>query len=349
MRTLYLCLIPILLLWSCQRDDQGGDLEISIPVSINEIKPSSIEEFISSTATVNATKNASLKSEIEGIYRLAVNRSTGNPYAPGDFVHTGTVIIYLDNPEFENNIGIESVKLNLDISQREFEKQQSLYEKGGVTLRELKNAEKSYIDARYAYQNGQLQLQKLRITAPFDGTIVDLPYYTRGTKVAANQLMMQIMDFGRLYAEVNYPTKELNRIKVGQKLRVTHHSALRDTLYGKISQVSPALDPQTRSFMSIILIDNPALILRPGMFVKVETIVARHDSVIVVPKDILLSKRRGKTVFVVEKGAAFERVVSTGLENEYEAEVIEGLKAGEQLVVKGFETLRDHSRVKIIR
>ena len=349
MKKLLLCIIPLLLLWSCQPDDQGGDLEISIPVSISEIKPSSIEEFISSTATVNATKNASLKSEVEGIYRPALNPAAGRPYAPGDFIRKGTAVIHLDNPEFENNIGIESVKLNLDISKREFEKQQSLYEKGGVTLRELKNAEKTFIDSRYAYENGQLQLQKLKITAPFDGTIVDLPYYTPGTKVAANQLMMEIMDFSRLYAEVNYPTKEINRIKVGQQLRVTHHSALRDTLYGEISQVSPALDPQTRSFMSIVLIDNPHLILRPGMFVKVETIVARHDSVIVIPKDILLSKRRGKTVFVVEKGAAFERVVSTGLENEYAVEVIEGLKMGEQLVVKGFETLRDHSKIKIIR
>jgi len=348
-KILLLCILPILLLWSCQPDDQTGDLEISIPVSISEIKPSSIEEFIASTATVNATKNASLKSEIEGIYRPVMNHATGKPYAPGDLIRKGTAVIHLDNPEFENNIGIESLKLNLDISQREFEKQQSLYEKGGVTLRELKNAEKTFIDSRYAYENGQLQLQKLKITAPFDGTIVDLPYYTPDTKVAAGQLMMEIMDFSRLYAEVNYPTKEINRIKVGQKLRVTHHSALRDTLYGEISQVSPALDPQTRSFMSIVLIENPRLILRPGMFVKVETIVARHDSVIVVPKDILLSKRRGKTVFVVEKGAAFERVVSTGLENEYAAEVIEGLKMGEQLVVKGFETLRDHSKIKIIR
>ena len=85
------------------------------------------------------------------------------------------------------------------------------------------------------------------------------------------------------------------------------------------------------------------------MFVKVETIVARHDSVIVIPKEIILSKRRGKTVFVIDKGAAFERVIGIGLENEYEVEVIEGLKEGDKLVIKGFETLRDRSRVKIVR
>ena len=85
------------------------------------------------------------------------------------------------------------------------------------------------------------------------------------------------------------------------------------------------------------------------MFVKVETIVAHKDSAIVIPKNIILSKRKGKTVFVIDKGAAFERVISTGLENAEQVEVIEGLDTGDRLVTKGFETLRDRSKVKIIR
>jgi membrane fusion protein (multidrug efflux system) len=342
-------LIPILMLASCQDSDQGRDLEISIPVSISEIVPGSIEEFITSTASINATKNVILRSEAEGIYRLAVNPSSGKPYAPGDLVQQGRTIIHLDNPEFENNIGIESQKLNLDISKREFEKQESLFEKGGVTLRELKNSERTYMDAQYAYENAFIQLKKLTIIAPFNGTIVDLPYYTKGTKVPVGQMMVQLMDYSKLYAEVNYPSKELNRIEVGQIIRVTHHSITSDTLKGGLAQVSPALDPATRSFKATIHIANPDHILRPGMFVKIETIVARHDSIIVIPKEIILSKRRGKTVFVIDKGAAFDRVISIGLENEYEVEVIEGLKFGDQLVTKGFETLRDHSRVKIVR
>jgi len=321
-------LIPILMLASCQDSNQGRDLEISIPVSISEIVPGSIEEFITSTASINATKNVILRSETEGIYRLAVNPSSSKPYAPGDFVQQGRTIIHLDNPEFENNIGIESQKLNLDISKREF---------------------RTYMDAQYAYENAFIQLKKLTIIAPFSGTIVDLPYYTKGTKVPVGQMMVQLMDYSKLYAEVNYPSKELNRIEVGQIIRITHHSITSDTLKGGLAQVSPALDPATRSFKATIHIANPDHILRPGMFVKIETIVARHDSIIVIPKEIILSKRRGKTVFVIDKGAAFDRVISIGLENEYEVEVIEGLKFGDQLVTKGFETLRDHSRVKIVR
>ena len=81
----------------------------------------------------------------------------------GDKIGQNEVIIHIDNPEYENNIKIESLKLNLDISKREFEKQQSLYDKGGVTIRELKNSEMTYIDADYTYKNSLIQLQKMKI------------------------------------------------------------------------------------------------------------------------------------------------------------------------------------------
>jgi multidrug efflux pump subunit AcrA (membrane-fusion protein) len=85
------------------------------------------------------------------------------------------------------------------------------------------------------------------------------------------------------------------------------------------------------------------------MFVKIETIVAQKDSVIVIPKEIILSKRKGKTVYIVEKGAAQERIINTGIENADFVEIREGLKVGERLVTKGFETLHNRSKVKIVR
>jgi RND family efflux transporter MFP subunit len=161
--------------------------------------------------------------------------------------------------------------------------------------------------------------------------------------------MLELMNYSKLYAEVFYPAKDLDRIKMNQELRVTHYSLPDDTLGGHVTQVAPALDPETRSFKAYILVNNEQHLLRPGMFVKVETIVARKDSAIVIPKDIILSKRRGKTVYIVDKGAAFERVISTGIENEKQVEVLEGIKEKDRLVIKGFETLGNRSKVKIVK
>ncbi len=349
MKRIYLFVGLILSFWGCQESGSGDELEISMPVSVLEIKPGSIEEFITTTATVNASKNTVLYSEIEGKYRLQVNKQTGKYYSSGDQISKDEIIIILDNPEHENNIKIESQKLNLDISKREFDKQKSLYEKGGVTLRELKNSERSFIEAKYTYENALIQLQKMQISAPFSGIIIDLPYHTQNTKIPVNQVLLELMDYDQLYAEVFYPAKELGRIQVGQNLRVTHYSMSKDTLWGEITQVAPALNPDTRSFKAQILVANIQHLLRPGMFVKVETIVARKDSVIVIPKEIILSKRHGKTVYVVEKGAAFRRIVTTGIENAEQVEIMDGLKEKDRLVIKGFETLRNRSKVKIVR
>jgi len=85
------------------------------------------------------------------------------------------------------------------------------------------------------------------------------------------------------------------------------------------------------------------------MFAKGEIIVASLDSAIVIPKDIILSKQRGNTVFVINKGLAQERIISFGLENPEEVQIISGLEKNDRLVIKGFETLRNRSKVKVVK
>lgn len=349
MKTKAIFISGLLLFAACGGDDSDVGTEIAVPVTVEEIKLKPIEEFIVATGTMQAAKEVTIKSEVSGFYQLLINPETGSLFALGDFVKSGREIIRLDNPEKENEIKIKSKKLSLDTYKSDFEKQKSLYEKGGVTLGDLKEAERSYMDANYNYENALIQLSKLKITAPFDGVIVDLPYYTASTKVEAGSEMAQIMNYGRLYLEVNLPGSNMGRLKVGQPVRVLSYSMPDDTLGGNVTQVSPAIDPDTRSFKATILISNPDWLFRPGMFVKTEIVVARRDSAVVIPKDIIMSKRRGKTVFVVERGAAQERALTLGLENPDEVEVTDGLKENERLIVGGFETLRNRSKVKIIR
>lgn len=344
----YVVLFLLALLLACGQNNESLQSQITVPVSVEEIKLKSIEEYLTTTGTVEAVESVVLKAETDGYYRLGKDRS-GIKFALGSQVKKGDVIIYLDNPELENNIKIESIKLNLDISKREFEKQQSLYEKGGVTLRELKNAEQAFIDAQYNYDNALLQLAKTKIVAPFNGVIVDLPYYTQGTRVTVGAEMVELMNYSRLRAEVNLPGKEIDRIKVSQPVRVMNYTVPDDTLWGEITQVSPAINPDTRSFKAALEVDNSDLILRPGMFTKIEVVVARKDSAIVIPKEVILASGRGKRVFVVERGSADERRIETGIENPSEVEVVRGLEKDERLIVKGFETLRDNTRVRVIR
>jgi multidrug efflux pump subunit AcrA (membrane-fusion protein) len=85
------------------------------------------------------------------------------------------------------------------------------------------------------------------------------------------------------------------------------------------------------------------------MFVKADIVTNHKDSVIVIPKNIILSRQRGKTVFIIDRGVAAERIIETGLENISDVEVTRGLMKGERVVTSGFETLSNRSKVKIIK
>ena len=334
---------------SCNNQPQSESTELAVPVSIENVKKSSISQYINTTGTAMAIYETDLTSEVTGEYNLQTNPATGKPFKLGDRVKEGQVIIRFEDKEYVNGLAIDAKKLNLDISKDEYEKQKSLYEKGGVTLRELRNSEVSRTNAQYDFESAEIRLAKMNITAPFSGVIVELPYYTKGTRVTSGQPMVSLMSYDKMYVDINLPEKSISEVKLGHEALITNYTIAEDTLVGTVSELSPMISSETRTFSGKLLINNPDLKLRPGMFVKADIITAKKDSVIVIPKNIILTGNRGKYVFVVERNsAADDRQIVTGIENKDYVEVVEGLKVNDRLIIKGFETLRDNSKVKII-
>jgi RND family efflux transporter MFP subunit len=344
----FLLLVIFFMVTGCSSGGVSMETETSVLVRVKTLEFKGMKEFVSATGTVYAIKEASLKIEQAGDYRLNTNPRTKALFAMGDKVQQGEVIIVIDNPEFVNQVAIESKKLNYDISKREFEKQERIYKKGGITLRELSDAERSYIDAGYAYENAKLALAKLNITAPFNGIIVDLPYYSPKQQIEANTLVAKVMDFSRLYTDVTLPGKEMSRVSRGQGVIITNYNSP-ETLTGIVTQVSPSLDPESRMFKLRIEIDNKDFLLKPGMFTKVDIVVKEKESTMVIPREVILDHRGSKTVFIVQRGIALERRLEIGMSNRDEVEVLKGLEKDDRLVVQGFETLRHRSKVKVIK
>ena len=338
-----------IMLASCKQPDMEVNTTIEVPVGVIEVNTSSIEEFVSTTGSVYPLKEVSLNSEISGLYTLQINPSTRKPYALGDQVKAGASVVKLEDEEYYNDLRIKSKEVDLEISKLEYEKQQSLYEKGGATLRELKNAEITLMNIQYDIESSQINLSKMSLKAPFSGVIADLPFFTNGTRVVSNTLMVQVIDYARLYMEANLPEKYFRSIERGYKVYVTSYTSTADTLTGHITQISPSIDPESRTFKCFVEVDNDDGILLPGMFVKADLVVNSAENALVIPRDIIVSRNRNQIVYVVDKGVASERVITTGLQNESSIEVKMGLLKGESVVSSGFETLRDQSRVRILK
>lgn len=334
---------------ACNNQPTNTTTELAVPVSVNDIKPRSIEKIINTTGTLNATKKTTLATEMTGKYKLLINPKTRRPFALGDQVENGQVIIQLEDATYENSIGYDSKKLNLEISEQNMKKQQSLFEKGGVTQLDYRNSEVSYTNAKYDFERANLQMAKMKISSPFKGVITDLPTFTNGTQVATGTAVVSLMDYSTMLVEVNLPEKYINEVMIDQPVRIMNYTLPNDTLTGNVKELSPAISTETRTFKGIIQVTNPDLKLRPGMFAKADIVLARKDSVIVIPKDIIISSQRGKSVFIVDNGTADEKRITIGYENQNEAEITSGLKMNDRLVIKGFETLKNRSKVKIVK
>jgi membrane fusion protein (multidrug efflux system) len=333
----------------CRNQDQSLTADVEIPVSVEELKLKPIEEFVNTTGTAFPKGEIELKSKIGASYFLEKNPQTGRLWQLGDKVKAGVLIARLEDQEYVNSVKLETNQLNMELMESELRKQESLYEKGGVTQKELKTAGINYENARTAVVTSKLQLEKTKIIAPIDGVIVDLPYHTQGTQIETGVTIVKIMDYRTMYMDIQLPEKYISVIKPGQVVKMTNYTIPDDTIVGKVTQLSPAISPDTRTFKGTVSIDNQDLLLRPGMFVKADIITNHKDSAIVIPKNIILSRQKGKTVFIVDRGVAAERIIETGLENITDAEVIRGLAKNERVVTGGFETLSNRSKVKIIK
>lgn len=346
-KTIILIAATALAFTACEKRKPEGATELASPVSVTEVRKSSISKYNSTSGTAVSDSEVELKSEMAGKYKLQRNPRTGAPYKLGDKVNAGEIIVKLENKEYENDIAIDSKRLSLEIAEHEEAKNRAIYEKGGVTLSQLRNAEVAITNAKYNYENAKLNLEKMNIKAPFAGVIVNLPHYTSSVQIASGTSIVSIMNYSKMVMEVNLPESAINEVKSGQEVFITHYTLPNDTVRATVSELSPAISPETRTFKGKLTIDNEKLKLRPGMFVKADIVVKKAEKTIVIPKEIVMSNRKRKYVYVAEKGFAKVRDIRTGIEDNDNIEVLNGLKVEEQLIVRGYETLRDNSKVKI--
>ncbi len=326
-----------------------NNTESATPVWLSDVEIRDIEEVVTATGTAKAAKSADLVSETEGNYVLQRNPRTGKPYQLGDAVNAGEVLIRLESKSVENDVAIESKRLEVEIAKKELEGERSLLEKGGATELDVDNAENTYLTAQIALENAQISLDKMSIKAPFKGVITSLPYYTPNVLISSGTTLAQVMDYSTMYLEAQFPENNIEKLKVGQEVHVTNYNIKSDTLTAELTQLSPAIDETSRTFSGFIKIENPDLLLRPGMFAKADIVTEKHTDVIAIKKDIITKRRGTSVVYTVERTNAVENTIETGISDDVYVEVTKGLKEGDRVVTRGYDWLRNRSKVKVMQ
>lgn len=172
------------------------------------------------------------------------------------------------------------------------------------------------------------------VTAPISG-VVDRRQVNLGQPVEPDTVLFHISDRRRMLVIAKVYEEDLGRVAVGQTVRV-HPLALPDkTFIGKVTLVSPNLDPETRTVSVWIEVDNAGDLLRPDMFATANVVLKRDTGALTVPNAAIIEANGEKFVFV-KKGDAFQRVeIVTGASNDEYTVVTNGLAAGDQVATQG--------------
>lgn len=172
------------------------------------------------------------------------------------------------------------------------------------------------------------------VTSPIGGVVVERNA-TLGATVGSDASLFKIVDLSRVWIDANVFEKDLERVKLGQDVTVSVPAFPGSLFKGRVILVSSTVDPETRTVSVRTEVSNPDGRLRPEMFANVEITTDLHRTAISVPQAAVLNDGDQTVVFVANGDDYTKRPVAVGLQDDDRVEVLNGLQAGDEVVVKG--------------
>jgi RND family efflux transporter MFP subunit len=225
------------------------------------------------------------------------------------------------------------------ISRVEFEKASTEYElsliESGEKKEEILAATKGLTQAEIRVKTAKMNLEKTKIKAPFSGLIHDIKVSPQ-EHVTSGRELFTLVNIDRIRVHAKVLESEIGKMNYQGKI-----------FKGEVKAISPVINPQDKTCNVIIDVANPEEEIKPGMHVEVEIAAEIHKDKLLIPQDAVLVRSGRKLAFVVEEGLAKWRYIDVGLENEDYAEVLDGVKEGEPVIIEGHFTLAHDARVRI--
>jgi RND family efflux transporter MFP subunit len=214
----------------------------------------------------------------------------------------------------------------------------------GPRAEEMAAARAQVDQAQAVLAAARLRVQDATVTAPFAGTILRR-MVEPGESVSPLAPSFVLGEVQDVFVELIVPERQRTDLRVGQSAVVAVDAFPKSRLTGKVEEIQPAASTASRTFTVKVRVANPERLLRPGMFARGVITTAVRSNVLQVPDRAVLLASGKKIVFVVKDGQAVRREVTVGEQQGGLAEVVEGLEAGDQVIVEGHEGLTDNQAV----
>ncbi len=242
----------------------------------------------------------------------------------------------------QSRVDITQARNQSDIAKQHLEKLMAIGKE-----QELRAAEGQRDSAAGKYRGAQAQLSYSEIRSPINGVITDRPLYP-GEMAAAGTPLLTVMDISSVIAKAHIPQDDAAALKVGDKGSITV-PGITEPINGKVTVVSPALDPNSTTVEIWFEVKNPKHELKPGTSVHLSMTAQTVKDALVVPANSILTSPEGSTtvMLVGSDGLAHQQAVKVGIRNGDDAQIIEGVKDGDKVVTNGAYGLPDNTKIKV--
>ncbi len=309
----------------------------------------------------------------------ATEQSKGE-YEQAEASYTTTTGASLPEQIQKAELDAAAAKTSFEAQQKMYDSRKDLFQQGALPRRDLDAGEVALAQARSQFEQAQKQLDDLRrigreqalksatgqlsaakgkylgaeaqysysqIRSPIEGVITDRPQYP-GELATANQPLLTVMDMSKLIAKAHIAQSEVASFRIGNPATLKI-SGVDDPVKGRLSLISPALDPGSTTIEVWVEVSKPPLQLKPGMTVQVSISARSVPNAVVVPASAVFKNPDGAEYVLIagSDGLAHSKTVQTGIHGADEIQIISGINRGEPVITSGGYALPDKTKIKV--
>ena len=316
-------------------------------VTAMTVVPQQWERVIRATGTISAVQGVTIGAEVGG-------RVSDIAFRSGQRVKKGDLLVRLDTATEEAQLA--SAQAAAELAKTDLARLRKLV-KGNLTSEDAVDRAVAEVKQTLAQIGvSRALIAKKSIRAPFDGRL-GLRLVDPGQILRAGDPIVTLQTLDPVHVDFSVPQQQLVHLQPGMQVRVSSDVLPDGALQGKIIAISPEVDRDTRNVRVRALVSNPEERLRAGMFANVEVVLPGSQTVLPIPTLAVLYAPFGDSVFVIDsqkqdgKGKTQrilrQQFIRLGRTQGDFVDVIEGLKAGDQIVTSGAFKLRSGMQVVI--
>lgn len=327
-----------------QKQQQAAQAAMPPPpavVAAASVRPETWQPSLQAVGGLAAIQGVYVTNEIAGLVENINFKS-------GQRVDKGELLLQLSDST--DQAELRGLLAEERLAELQFERAERLLKQKSVSRSTYDEAQAHLDNARAQVASKRAEIQKKQIQAPFSGQLgirqVDLGgYLAPGSRI----VLLQALD--PIYLNYSLPERYFSMISPGQKVTVKMQAYPDRMFAGRITAISPGINPETRSIQVQATLDNPEHLLRPGMFAEVRTLLPESKQVLTLPRTAITYNPYGDMVFVIKEKegnlVVQQQQVQTGQVRRGRVEIVEGLQRGERVVSAGQVKLRSGQRVQI--